>query len=468
MTLLEQVAGYALSLNSSAISPQAKALGKAFFIDCLACIIAGAHGQPSRIALAYSEAMYGSTVKTATVMAAGKKLSSAAAAFVNGISSHFHDYDDVLPTLNGHPSAAVLPAVMALCEELDKSGEDALCAYIAGVEIVDIMARGLNQEGHIHYSRGWHSTQSLGIFGSAAAAGILLGLDQAQMTCALSMAASESSGLQGNFGTMTKAFHAGRAAEKGILCARMARMGFTANPDILTMEGGFAGATTGEIDANAMTRRMESRVSVFVEPGLTMKPYPCCKCCHNIIDGVWNLMTRHGFEAGEVEKVRIGAQPFFLGCLKYPIPKTALEGKFSANYTAALTLLNRRRPGISDFEGDVDDPRLIETMHRVEMIRDDSIAGGRYANGGWDTKVEIALKDSRVLKDRVVYSRGESKNPLTTEEVLEKLRDCMAVTLEPAKSQTVSRLLADLETLPRFRELADAVTAAARPMQTER
>lgn len=468
MTLLHKLADYSLSLNAQSIKPEAKALGLTFFIDCLGCIIAGAHTVPSRIAINCSLEMYGDGVQKATIMGTSLKVNTSAAAFVNGISSHYHDYDDVLPTLNGHPSAAVLPVVLALGEELNSSGEIALCAYIAGVEIVDIMARGLNQEGHIHYSRGWHSTQSLGIFGATAAAGLLLGLSRNQLAMAFSLAASESSGLQGNFGTMAKAFHAGRAAEKGILCAQMAHRGFTANPDILETVGGFALATTGEMSAQAMIDRMAARESAFLDPGMTMKPYPCCKCNHNIIDAIYNLVTKHNIVCDYVEKVLVRVQPFFIGCLKYPIAKTVLEGKFSCNYNVALVLVNGRRPTITDFEGEISDPKIIEAMHKVEMVIDDSIAGGAYANGGWDTKMEVALKDGRLLKERVVYSRGESKNPLSTEEVLEKLRDCMAITLYPDKAEKVAEILLDLPSLPSLRTLAEAVSAAAKPMPARR
>jgi len=97
--------------------------------------------------------MYGEKLESTVLVAGGIKLNAGNAAFINGISSHYHDYDDVLPTLNGHPSAAVLPAVLVLGESENINGEDALIAYVIGVEVIDIMARGLNQEGHIHYTK---------------------------------------------------------------------------------------------------------------------------------------------------------------------------------------------------------------------------------------------------------------------------------------------------------------------------
>ena len=464
MTILEKVADHTLTLHLDTMSPEAVATGKNFFVDTFGCIIAGSHGRPSMLARQFCEDMYGTGKRTAAVIGHKTKLSSCSAAFINGISSHYHDYDDMLPTLSGHPSAAVLPCVLALCEELGKSGRDALEAYIIGVEVIDIMARGLNQKHMVHYGRGWHSTETIGIFGSAAAAGVLLGLTRDQLVVALSMAASEAAGLQGNFGTMTKAFHAGRAAEKGIEVAKLAKEGFTANPDIMEMEGGYVQASTGSLDTEAMCRRMDDRTSAFIDPGVTMKPYPCCKCCHNVIDDIWELMEGYGFKAEDVDHIHIDAQPLTMGCLKYHDPKTMLEGKFSAQYTVALTLVNGRRPGIRDFEGvDITDQRVIDMMHKIVMEKDDSIAGGKYFAGNWKTPMTVYLKDGRVLEKAVVHARGEAENPMTTDEVVEKLRECMEITMYPEKTEAVVRMLRDLEEVPSVADLMKAVDEASRP-----
>ena len=221
-----------------------------------------------------------------------------------------------MPTLNGHPTAAVLPAVLAIGEEIGASGEEVMMAYITGVEIVDIMARGLNQEDHKHYAKGWHTTSTLGIFGATAAVAKMLKLTREQLVNAFGITASESSGLKGNFGTMTKSLHAGRAAAKGIFAAKMGQLGYGANARIMEIIGGFPDVTTGEIGAEAMIARMASGDSVFLSPGLTMKPYPCCKCNQNAIDAIFNLMDKYKFKTEEVKKVVCGVQPFFPRCLE--------------------------------------------------------------------------------------------------------------------------------------------------------
>ena len=470
MPLTERLAEYTLSFTSGSLQPKVKELAKTFFIDCLGCIIAGGQGTPTMIALQYcAENFFAKPV--ATVLASGGvKLDAYNAAMINGISSHFHDYDDVMPTMNGHPSAAVLPAVLAAAEESGASGEDALLAYIAGVEVCDIMSRGLNQEDHKHYQRGWHTTSTFGVFGATAAVAKLRKLTREQLTMAFSIAASEASGLKGNFGTMTKAFHAGRAAAKGVMACKLGQLGYGANPHIIEMLEGFAYATTnGELDDKAMMARMDSGESVFISPGLTMKPYPCCKCTHNGIDAVYNLKEKFKFKPEEVNSVVCGVQPFTMVNLKYPNAKTYLEGKFSMSYSVALTILRDKRPGIKDFEGDtpyITDQAVLDFMKKVKMVEDHTIANGAYANGGWEANVTIELADGRRLKEAVPYSRGESANPLTTDEVFAKFRDCMSVTLDLAKTEPVIALLKNLETMASVSELTAVIEKAARCVGT--
>jgi 2-methylcitrate dehydratase PrpD len=437
---------------------------KLFFIDCLGCIIAGAHAKPTAIAYNYCADMYTGGGKSTILTTGGPKFNAGAAAFVNGISSHFHDYDDVLPTQNGHPTAVVLPAVLAVAEELALPGERCLWSYRIGVEVIDIISRAVNKKDHVHYSQGWHSTESLGVFGSTAAVGALIGLDSTQMTYALAIAASESSGLQGNFGTMTKAFHAGRGAEKGILAAKIAKLGYNSNPNILEMVGGFALAVSNGIDQDAVTERLALGKSAFLDPGMTMKPYPCCKCNHNMIDATYELLTEHKFTPDQVDEVIIGVQPSFIGCLKYNDPKTMLEGKFSANYNVACVIINGKRPSLSDFEGIyIDNKAIIEMMPKIKMVVDHSIAGGAYANGTWDTKVIIKLTNGNSLEKRVLHSRGEAQNPLSSADVLDKLEDCLSINIVNDKVSYLKDLIYSFDSLKDINDLTKAIESSSKP-----
>ena len=462
MSATGKMADFVLNLNQEKLQKGVLELAKQSFIDTVACMIAGSKESTTQLALKYCKENFGSKDSSTVIGLKEVKLDPYNAAFVNGISAHIHDYDDQLPTMNGHPSAPVLPAVLAISEETNSSGLEAMIAYISGVEICQAMSICLNQEDHKHYEKGWHTTETFGIFGATAAAGKLLGLNKEQLTNAFGIAASESSGLRANFGTQTKPFHAGRAAAKGVQAAKLALLGMNSNPYIMETEGGYALASTGEMDLDGMYAFMDNGISCFIEPGITIKPYPCCKCTHNGIDAIYETMKEYKYTADDVERVVCHVMPFTIDVLKYPDAKTKLEGKFSMNYTLALTLLNERVPGINDFIGkDITDANVLEYMKRIEMIEDSDIANGLYTNSTHETWVDIYLKDGREINKKVVYSRGESRNRLSIDEIVEKLEDCISLTLDTNKSQNIVGVLLDIEKIDNISLLMDVINDAS-------
>lgn len=420
--MTELLAEYSLGLSWQSQDKNAIEEAKRFFTDCLGCLLAGTNEVPTAKAIAYAKYVGGKNV----VSVLGKKdmrVDPYNGAIINGIAAHVHDYDDCLSSMNGHPSAAVLPAVFACAELINASGKDVLMAYIAGVEVCALMGIGFNKKDR-YYSQGWHSTSSLGIFGATVAAGRLLGLTKQELIYALSIAASESFGLKGNFGTMTKSLHAGRAAAKGFYAAQMAKLGYRSNPDIMEIKEGFAFINIGTIDRSYIEESIKEHRTAFLNPGLTMKPWPCCKQNHSSINSIQTLKARYAFSADDVEKVHCLVQPVIYDCLKYNAPTTKLQGKFSINYNVALAVLYGNVT-LKDFEGvDITDPRVIDFMQKVYMTVDDEVSGGQYNNGLFDNIVMVYLKDGRVLKERTVRAKGDFVNKMTETEIEEKFIDC--------------------------------------------
>lgn len=204
--LLEEIASFANTLTLDTLDPRVIPLAKTFFADACACLLAGANEPATLIARQYAQ-NWGAPGTSTLLGSGGIRTDACHAAMVNGVALTYHEYDDINNTTIGHPSGPVLPAVLAVGEELDASGADVLLAYITGIEVYSLMGRAVSPE---HNKQGWNSTGSLGIFGAVGAAAKLLKLDDKHFAWALAMAASESSGLKGNSGTMTKPLHAGR------------------------------------------------------------------------------------------------------------------------------------------------------------------------------------------------------------------------------------------------------------------
>jgi 2-methylcitrate dehydratase PrpD len=187
-------------------------------LDWLAVTLAGSGEPVSRLVAA--EVLDQGGAPQASLIGRPERVAAAHAALANGTAGHALDYDDVAGTFLGHPSAPVLPALLALAERGERSGRDVVAAFVAGFEAESLLGRTIVPG---HYERGWHTTATLGTFGAAAACAHLLGLDEVRWAHAFGLAATQAGGLKASFGTMGKPFHAGRAAQAGLLAATLAR-----------------------------------------------------------------------------------------------------------------------------------------------------------------------------------------------------------------------------------------------------
>lgn len=455
MFLTEALAKYAIELDPDRLDPEIIRQAKIFFADGLACMVAGAGEKPALIAREYAEKYGGPGVST--IIASKIKTDACSAALANGIAAHIHDFDDVSDSSNAHVSVVMLPTVLALGEELGITGARALAAYITGVEVCALAGRGMGKE---NFRRGWHSTSSLGIFGAAAIAGRLTGLTQEQLTYALGLAASESSGIKANFGTMTKSFHAGSAAGKGIRIARLASLGYDSNPACMEEKCGFADLTIGGADFSPVYAAIEGGISEFTDDKMVMKPYPSTKASHNGVDAMFALVTENDLHADDIEHIEALVQPHILDLLRYPISKTKLEGKFSLNYCMAQIILNRELT-LKDFDGDlVDDPAVIDLMNRTEVIATESLNEGDNMLVRGDTEVTVTTRDGRVLKKRVDYATGDPHCPLTGKQRDQKLRDCFSRSIAPGRVDGMLELLENIENLPEISQLTEYISAS--------
>jgi len=210
-------------------------LARQCVLDYIGVALAGARDPLVRLLLDEMSEAGGSP--QASVIGHSMRLPALSAALVNGAAAHALDYDDVNMAMPGHPSVAILPGLLALAELKSSSGRDVITAFVAGYETACRIGAAL-QPGH--YNLGFHSTGTVGCFGAAAACARLLGLDAEATAMALGIAGTQAAGLKSQFGTMCKPFHAGRAAQNGLLAARLAQRGFSSRTDIVECVQGFA------------------------------------------------------------------------------------------------------------------------------------------------------------------------------------------------------------------------------------
>mgnify|MGYP001167492524 CR=1 FL=1 len=454
---MEITRGYARFIRETGyerLGDEAVLAAKRAVLDTLAATIAGSAEPAARIALEMVRALGGSA--QATMIGAGDRVSVTQAALVNGVSGHALDYDDVNYSLGGHPSVPVLPAVLALAEQLGASGREALRAFVLGFEIECKLGR---TQGASHYARGWHATSTHGTVGAAAAAAALLGLSEEQTVMALGIAGSMAAGSRQNFGTMTKPLHPGRAAEAGVGAALLAQRGFTADATMLEAPLGFIRLFSPAEDHDpAVALDQLGAPWDIVSPGIAVKKYPCCYNTHRALDGVLALREEAGIDAGAVEAIEVRLPVSSAAPLIHPRPQTGLEGKFSMQYCVAAALLDGA-PRLAAFsDAAVQRAAAQELLRRVELIAEPT--EGKIAAGS--TEVALTLRDGRRLQRRIDEPRGAGGSPLSWDELAEKFRDCAAVTLPAGVANQAIERIAAFETLPDLRGLMALLAAPAR------
>jgi 2-methylcitrate dehydratase PrpD len=376
-------------------------------LNWVGCAVGGAR-QPTvdRAISALSEL---SGPRQASVIARPEKLDILHASLVNGIASHVLDFDDTHLETIIHPAGPVAPAILALAESQGLSGYEFVHAFVLGVEVE---CRIGNAVYPAHYDRGYHITGSAGVFGAAAAAGKVMGLDETRMTWALGIAATQSSGLREMFGTDCKSFHPGRAAQNGLTSALLASKGFTSSEQSIEAPRGFANVLSSERNYAAI---VDGLGGTFEVTRNTYKPFACGIVVHPAIDACVRLREVHGLTGDDVESVSLRVHPLVLELTGKKTPQTGLEAKFSVYHSAAVALL-RGVAGTREYTDAVaTDPAVIALRSRVTAIADESVREDEvYAS--------IVLKDGTRLEEHVEHAIGSLQRPMTNADLEYKFR----------------------------------------------
>ena len=341
----------------------------------------------------------------AKLLGRSERATKATAALVNGAAGHALDYDDT-HTVMGHPTAPVLPALLALAESRDADGRAFLAAFVAGVELE---CRLGSLMGPAHYAAGFHSTATLGAFGAAAACAHLLQLGEEEWRNALGLAGTQAAGLKSGFGTMAKPLHAGRAASTGLQSALLAGGGFTAQQAIVEVAQGFAATHAGK---DASEERIQRHHGQWMIRDTLFKYHVACYLTHAAIDATAALRTENELRAGDVDSIEIRVHPSLFAVCNIPSPTTGLEGKFSLRATTALSLLGAATDDPATFsEERMADPELVALRDRIDVVGDDSLrgtqsvvtiqAGGDRLEGSSDSGIpaaDLAAQEERLRR----------------------------------------------------------------------
>lgn len=329
------------------------------FVNWLGCAVGGAQHATVDAALAALGPFSGPAAST--VLGRAERLDALHAALMNGISSHVLDYDDTHLKTIIHPAGPVASAILALAETRPVSGADLLTALVIGVEVECRIGNAVYPD---HYDRGWHITGTAGVFGAAAACGWLLGLDARRLRWALGLAGTQASNLREMFGTMTKSFHPGRAAQNGLTAALLAQAGFDSSERVLEAPRGFAAVLSDKQDWDEIVADLGTRW----EAGLnSYKPFACGIVIHPAIDACIRLRPRVAARLDRIARLRITAHPLVLELTGKTAPATGLEAKFSVFHAAAHALRHGDGGPMAFTDEAARDPATVALRQRVEV-----------------------------------------------------------------------------------------------------
>ncbi len=457
MTLALELARRINAVRYEDLSSEAVHWAKVGILDTVGVTLAGAREETARIV--ENVIASGAGTGTSLVFGGNRRASALDAALVNGAASHALDFDDCNNTLGGHPSAPILPGLFALADGIGTSGRDFIAAYVAGFETECKVALGVH---FYHYTKGWHPTATLGVFGAAAACAKLLKLPDDRMATALAIAASLASGIKANFGTMTKPLHIGHCTRNGLFAALLARDGFTANDGAFEHKQGFLNVFNGagNYDAGKILPAWGKPFDI-VKPGIAIKQYPCCGSTHSALDAMLRLAREHKPDAGDIEQVDVWTHARRLEHTNRPDPKSDLDAKFSVQYCRARALLDRRI-AIEHFEGKAHEEQKVRKL--LLRVHAAPYTTAQFPEDNhFGAEVRVTLRGGKALGAKVNEPFGRtSENPLPAGLLKEKFENCAARALSRERVAPLYSAIQGFENLKDVREMTAIIAGEAR------
>ncbi|ALG74358.1 hypothetical protein VY88_20155 [Azospirillum thiophilum] len=448
MDITRGIARNVAASTIDAFPDEVVAYAKTLTMSAFGAMVAGGTCTGSDIVTRYVKRAGGTP--EATVFGEDVRLPVEMAAFANATYAHATEYeDDSFP--EAVSSYTIVPVAVALGEQLGSSGRDVLAAFVAGYETqarIGLACREARRLGYMVLSLA-------GSIGCAATAARLFGLDAERTANALSIAASQASGVGYQTGTMAHIVEMGFSARNGLTAALLARDGFTGQPDVLEAPRGlFAMITAGKIEAPERILADWGRPYRILEVGI--KEFPCCYHLQRIIETTMELRSE-GIAAADVERVEVEVNAFFPTVVQHLEPHDELQAQFSLPHAVAAAFLDPRVLPASFARERIEDPAVRDFRSRVAMVvRED----WGWAPTGWTPRLTYRLRDGRVIVREPPGSRGQPPNLLSFDEAIPKYRGCVEGRIA---EESIVESLAILRDLERCADVSALARAVSRP-----
>jgi 2-methylcitrate dehydratase PrpD len=438
--LLDDYAAYCATESVRALSDEVRHHARRALIDWASALYPGTVIAPGTALVAAHRAELG--VGRSSLPGYGTTAFPALAAWINGTVSHTAEMDDIFRDAIYHPGCPTIAAALAVAEDIGATGDELLRAIVIGYEVSTRIGAAV-QPAHYRF---FHTTGTAGVFGSAAAVSALLAPGRADVALnAMATAATFASGLQQAFRSdaMTKALHAGHAAQIGLQAAQAANHGVTGAADILEGAAGFGAALAGNPSWKGATDGLGTRYNIGA---ITMKAHACCGHTFAAIDAAVELRKSPGFDVGQVRAIDIDSYQVALDVTGNADPKTAFEGKFSLPFVVSHALV-RGAVRLDAFGPErLNDPVIRKLMKKIKLVADPAMTAGFPSLRS--ARMRIAMADGRTLEHHSPYRKGDPEAPLTDTELDAKFLELVGPVLGNAPTEALLAQLWNLGAQP--------------------
>lgn len=443
------LAHFCATLHSEELPPQARERVRYLLLDHLAVTLRGSLLPSSQSAYTFLENMMAtSNASTSTIFGRAARAEASWAAFANGIAAHGLEMDDVENASSLHPGVVVLPAALALAEQLNSTPADFYAAVVAGYEVTLRVGAALNPASA--YERGFHPTAVCGALGAAAASARLLGLSPSQTSSAFGIAGSMAAGSMAYLhdGAWTKRLHPGWACHAGITAARLAAAVFVGPSAILEGRYGFLHAYSSNSDVTQLERRPGDELAIM---RVSLKPYACCRYMHGPIDCLFDITRRHHIDPRHITRIACGVLTGGRGLIADPIEQkhhvnNIVDAQFSMPYGAAIALFTGKAD-LSVFTNEwIQHPAVRELMQKVDCYTSPELDDHYPAE--WRASASITLDDGTQYSAHVRYALGDPHNPLSWDQLEARFHELVEPVIEDEQKRK--------ETIEKVREMDHA------------
>lgn len=435
MTAAQTFASFAASLRKAPLDAQVVHHAKRAIIDWYAAVLPGAIEPPSTL---LEKALSDDLDRGGARLALGRAATPRTAALINATAAHTVEVDDIYREAIYHPGAPTIAAALALAQTQHATGLQMIRGVIAGYEVSTRIGAALGRD---HY-RYWHNTGTVGTFGSAAAAAVLLDLDDISHAHALCTAATLASGLQQAFrmDSMSKPLHAGHAAEAGVFAALVAQQGVTGSLDVLDGDAGLGRAMSQAPDWEAAVATLGREFHVT---RVTFKNHACCGHTFAPIDGALELRTRMAVPWQDLQELEVATYGPALEVAGNPTPLTAAEARFSIPFVVATALIYGSVRLTAFTPERLQDGDIRALMARIRLSVDpelDRLFPSRRA-----ARLSFTTSDGRQATYLQPTRKGDPEQPLTDDDLSDKFMELAAPVVSTKRAQQLLKSLWSLD-----------------------